>query len=128
MNELNNLEFAINFLKTNMCCRASSFTPEDAKKIQEHFDDVVWIPKGDSIWGDGKEKILFFHVDNSVITPIETPEHYGFDEDTEYVLYPEHLNIRDSEIFIELTSEELIIVRNQLKELERYDILIKMEV
>ena len=118
----------INILRSDFETRASSLTIEDAKKVQAAFKDVVYIDAGESKFWKGK-KLNFFHIQGLVITDIETPEHYGFDQDTLYVLYSEAYGLDNPfSDFIELKEGDLENIKEQLKEMNRYDILLKLEI
>ena len=119
----------INMLRSDFGARSSSLSHEDAKKVQAAFKDVVYIDDGESKFWGGR-KLHFFHIEGLVITDIETPEHYWFDEDTAYVLYPEGSSLLEDPFvdFIELKEADLENIKNQLKEMNRYDILLKLEI
>jgi hypothetical protein len=128
-----NIQLVIDVLKKGPYCKASSFTFETAKEVQKNFDDVIWLSKGrSSLWGEDTYKMIFFHTEKMVITDIENPEHYLLDEDTEYLLYPEDVDLLnlDPETFVvvELTGDDFETMKTQLVELGRYDILMKMEI
>jgi hypothetical protein len=116
-------------LRSDFGARASSLSLEDAKKVQANFKDVVYINAGESkIWKG--IKLHFFHIEGLEITDIETPEHYGFDEDTLYILYSEGSNLLEDPFidFVELKEGDLESIKEQLKEMNRYDILLKLEI
>ena len=120
----------INMLRYDFGARSSSLSHEDAKKVQAAFKDVVYIDDGESKFWRGGRKLHFFHIEGLEITDIETPEHYGFDEDTLYVLYSEGRDLLEDPFvdIIELKEGDLEDIKEQLKEMNRYDILLKLEI
>lgn len=119
----------INMLRSDFGATSSLLSLEDAKKVQAAFKDVVYIDAGESKFWEGR-KLHFFHIEGLVITDVETPEHYWFDEDTSYVLYSEGSSLLEDPFisYVELKEEDLESIKEQLKEMNRYDILLKLEI
>ena len=119
----------INILQSEFKVESSSLSIEDAKKVQAAFKDVVYIDDGESKFWSGGKKLHFFHIEGLRITEIKTPDYYGFDPDTIYVLHSEEYSLEDPFIdYVELKEGDLENIKEQLKEMNRYDILLKLEI
>ena len=123
------LNRVINVLRCNFSAKISSLSFEDAKKVQAAFKDVVYIDDGESKFWSGGKKLHFFHIEGLKIIEMKPPDYYGFDPDTIYVLYSEGYSLENPFIdYVELKEGDLESIKEQLKEMNRYDILLKLEI
>ena len=120
---------AINVLRCNFSIETLPLSFEDAKKVQAAFKDVVYIDDGESKFWSGGRMFHFFHVEGLKITKIKTAKYYGLDPDTICILQYEEYSLEDPfRDYVELKEGDLESIEEQLKEMNRYDILLKLEI